>query len=85
MQGVFDSNEINALEEQLRLFQRMFSGTVLMLADEKGVVRITVPTLNEVEKITELHYEQNAAGAYIIKVTLPKPEPKPKAKAKAKK
>jgi hypothetical protein len=75
MRGVFDSGEIDALEKQLALFQELFSATILMLADEKGKVRITVPTLNEVKMIGELHYEQNAAGAYIIEVTKRKPEP----------
>lgn len=85
MRGVFDSAEITQLEEELRFFKRVFSATTLMLADEKGKVRITMPTLNQVETIEELSWEQNAAGAYIISVTMPSEKPKPKPKAKAKK
>ena len=85
MQGVFDSREVNALEEELRLYQVFTSALSLMLADDRGKVRINKQTLNDVEKMANLKYEQNAAGAYILTVIMQDPPKPPKKKKPAKK
>ena len=72
MQGLFDSAEVTALEARVGELQMLISAMAMIMADDKGKVRINKNVINKVNggKIENLGWHTNSAGAVIMDLTM---------------